>query len=620
MTAHDDALEFRILGSFEAFARGKPLEVAAGKQRALLAVLLLSAGEVVSTDRLIDALWDEDPPASALNSVHIYVSQLRKVLGNGHLETRGQGYLLALEPEQIDLGCFEHLLGEGRELLAEGEAEPAAEALRQALGLWRGPPLSDFASEPFSHGEIARLEELRLAAHEDRIEADLAVGRHAELVPELEALVRRHPLRERLRAQLMLALYRSGRQADALGAYEQAHRMLAEELGLDPGRTLQELQGAILRHDAELDPPGRAPPWAIRARRRPGRKRVGLAAVALLIVAAAVIAVALGSQDEAAPPVVPPNSLVRIDPSTLKPTDVISIGDAPDIAVAAGGFVWVTHHVLRDIDSAALRDAGDRTLTRVDPSTGDVAVVGGGLAPCGLTADPSGDLWVANCYASGSGPRANVLRIDASTLDFGPTWPVPGGKGFFRGLTYGGGSLWVSAVAGGASSSNRHTLTEIDPRTGAQRSIRLTAPASPLAWAEGYGDLWMSNFDAGTVSRLHAATRALETVGRAGTNPAFLVVDGDVVWVSDWAAPRVVRLRAVGSGKPRAISLPVSEPTAGVWNVAAGAGAVWATTPRDGALWRIDPETNHVTRITVPHLPTWVTVGDDELWLTVRGG
>ena len=247
-------MEFRVLGPFEVCEGEQALEIGAGKQRALLAVLLLRSGEVVSTDRLIDALWDEDPPASALNSIHVYVSQLRKTLGNGHLETRGHGYLLALDSEELDLGRFERMLGEGRALLAEGEAERAAEVLRAALALWRGPPLSDFASEPFARGEIARLEELRLSALEERVEADLALGRHAELVAELEALVHEHPLRERLRAQLMLALYRSGRQAEALAAYQQARSMLADELGLEPGRSLRELEGAILRQDSQLDP------------------------------------------------------------------------------------------------------------------------------------------------------------------------------------------------------------------------------------------------------------------------------------------------------------------------------------------------------------------------------
>jgi streptogramin lyase len=362
------------------------------------------------------------------------------------------------------------------------------------------------------------------------------------------------------------------------------------------------------------------PPLAISDRPKPDRrKRLALAAAAAVLVAGAIaLALALVSGGKS-PPVVLANSLVSVDPKTMKPTKVVSIGSAPDIVVAAGGFLWVTHHILRDVNSPLIRNAGDRTLTRYDPSTGDVVVVGGGLAPCGLTADPSGDVWVANCYASG-GPSADVVRIDASTLEFKATWRVPAGTGFYRGLAYGGGSLWVAAPFEDTS-ANGYRLTEVDPRTGAQRSIKLNNPAASLAWSEGYGDLWMSNFDYGTLSRMHAATRVMKRVDGVATNPGQLVVDGDIVWVGDWAAPRVVRLSAVGSSKPRTISLPVNNTTAGVWNVAASADAVWATTPRAGALWRIDPETNDVTRITIPHLPSWVTVdANGELWLTVRAG
>jgi DNA-binding SARP family transcriptional activator len=239
-----DTFEFRLLGPFEVSADGRSLDVGSGKRPALLALLLLRAGDVVSTDGLIDALWGERVPASAANSVHIYISRLRKALGNGRLETHGRGYMLRLEAEELDLARFERQLAEGRELLIWGDAPRAAETLRAALALWRGQPLADFASEPFAQGEIARLEELRLSAMEERIEADLALGRHAELVPELEALAREHPFRERLRAQLMLALYRSGRQADALAAYQQARGTLREELGLEPGRGLQDLERA----------------------------------------------------------------------------------------------------------------------------------------------------------------------------------------------------------------------------------------------------------------------------------------------------------------------------------------------------------------------------------------
>jgi streptogramin lyase len=359
------------------------------------------------------------------------------------------------------------------------------------------------------------------------------------------------------------------------------------------------------------------PPLAISAPREPNRrKRVALAAAALLVVGATAVALVVVSRDEAPPPVLP-NSLVRIDPRTLKPTDVFPIGGAPDITVAAGGYLWVTHHILRDdgSETEVLRDAGDRTLTRVDPSTGEVVVVGGGLAPCGLTADPSGDVWVANCFASGSG--ANVVRIDAATLDFEATWPVPSRYGYYRGLAYGGGSLWVSPVVADTAPSGQW-LTQVDPRTGAQQPIRPAHPTGALAWSEGYGDLWLNHFDLGSLTRMHAATRVMQTVEGVATHPAFPVIDGDVVWVADWAAPRVVRLRADGPSQPRSVALPARNRGAGVWNVATGFGAVWAATPRDGALWRIDPRAADVTRIPIAHLPVWVTAGDDELWLTVR--
>jgi DNA-binding SARP family transcriptional activator/streptogramin lyase len=624
LAGSEDVIEYRILGPFEASRGGQPLELGAGRQRALLVLLLLHAGDVVSTDRLIDALWGERPPPSALNSVHVYVSQLRKALGNGHLETRGRGYLLALEPEQLDLDRFERLVGDGRDLLASGDANRAAEALRGALALWRGSPLSDVASEPFAQSEIARLEELRLAAVEERIEADVALGRDAELVPELEALTREHPLRERLRAQLMLALYRSGRQSEALEAYQQARRLLLRELGLEPGRALQELEAAILRQDAQLDPPRRPPRAARRARRRSRRLAIG---AALVLAAAAAVAGVAHTGGDSGPPAVVPNSLVRVDPKTLEPTEVVPIGDAPDLVVLAGGYAWVTHYVLRDTPDGSLRNAGDRTLTRVDLSTGEDEVVGGGLAPCGLAADPSGDVWVANCFVRGSGGTASVVRVDAATLDFdaGP-WPVPGGDDFYRGLAYGGGSLWLSEPAAKCENGLacrldprvHETITEIDPLNGRWHAIPLGLPASPLAWSD-HGDLWMSNFAVGSVSRFDAATkRVVETIEGVAINPGHIVVDGQTVWVADWSAPQVVRLRTVGRPSLQRVRLPVEKPL-GVWNVAAGAGAVWATTPRDGALWRIDAKTTEPTRIPMPYLPTGVAANDDGVWVTVRG-
>jgi DNA-binding SARP family transcriptional activator len=246
-------VEFRILGPLEVVQDGESVILGAAQQRALLAVLVLHRGEAVSTDRLIDELWGERPPATAAKTVQVYVSHLRKALGAGVIVTEGRGYRLAVEPEQVDVGQFEALCAEGRRALAGGDTARARDRLGSALGLWRGEPLADFAYEPFAQAAIGRLKEARLAAFEDRLDADLAAGINGELIPEIESLVVANPLQERLRGQLMVALYRAGRQADALSVYRQASELLREELGLEPSRRLQELERSILEQDVSLD-------------------------------------------------------------------------------------------------------------------------------------------------------------------------------------------------------------------------------------------------------------------------------------------------------------------------------------------------------------------------------
>ena len=248
-------MRFALLGPFEvADDQGRELALGGLKQRAVLAILLLHANEVVSTERLIDELWAERPPASAAKTLQVYVSNLRKALGDGVLVTRSRGYVLQTEQGEVDADRFQALLGEGRGKLSAGDPRGAGELLRQALGLWRGPSLGDFAYESFAKGEIARLEEARLAALEDRIDADLALGEHAVLVGELRALAREHPLRERLCGQSMIALYRAGRQTDALAVYRELSKLLREELGLEPSPTLQTLELSILQRHLSLEP------------------------------------------------------------------------------------------------------------------------------------------------------------------------------------------------------------------------------------------------------------------------------------------------------------------------------------------------------------------------------
>jgi DNA-binding SARP family transcriptional activator len=248
------ALEFRVLGPLEVLRAGEPVDLGSAKQRALLAVLLTHANEVVPIDRLIDDLWGETPPESAPNALQVYVSGLRKVLERDRLVTRRPGYMLEVGIDELDALQFEQWAAQGRAALETGDPAAALHHLAAALSLWRGPALADFAYEPFAAADAARLEELRISAIEDRVDADLALGRHREVVGTLDGLVTEHPLRERLSGQRMLALYRSGRQAEALRAYQSLRKRLAEELGIDPSPALQQLEAAILAQDPALDP------------------------------------------------------------------------------------------------------------------------------------------------------------------------------------------------------------------------------------------------------------------------------------------------------------------------------------------------------------------------------
>jgi DNA-binding SARP family transcriptional activator len=307
-------LDFRLLGSLEVFEGARSVVIGSGKRRSLLALLLLHGNEVLSADRLIDELWGEDPPPTAAKGLQVYVSQLRKELQNGAdrdgvLVTRANGYVLVLGPDDVDVHRFERSVDAGERALAAGELDHAAQRLRQGLALWRGPALADFTYEPFAQPEIARLDELRLVAVEQRIEADLALGRHAQLVGELEGLVREHPMRERIRGQLMLALYRCGRQAEALETYRDGRRHMNDELGLELGPELRELEAKILAQSPELAAPAKPRRRAPRERDEwsedpaPRRRRLHPAyaiIVAAALLGGAALAAVLRSDDGAA--------------------------------------------------------------------------------------------------------------------------------------------------------------------------------------------------------------------------------------------------------------------------------------------------------------------------------
>src|SRR5215211_4797057 len=358
----ESAVAFRLLGPLEIAIDGRTVELPRRKQRLLLTLLLLRREEVVSTVQLVEQLWGDNPPKAAVGSLRNLVSELRKLLGSEVVHTRAAGYSLGVEPDSVDVHRFEQLVADQtREERAEGRAQ----RLREALALWRGPPLSEFGAEPFAQVEIARLEELRMVAREELIEAELELGQHTKLVGELEVLVSEQPLRERLRAQLMIALYRSGRQAEALAAYRDARRMLADELGLEPSEDLQQLERAILRQDPALTGPAstrrtrtvsRTPPAPAVTPRRLRPLRLGIALGAVVgdvVIGSRPVAVAFGggavwvaNADD--------STVSRIDPQTRKVTKSVRVGtDVRDLTTGFGS-IWVA-------------DGKGGTLTRIDP-------------------------------------------------------------------------------------------------------------------------------------------------------------------------------------------------------------------------------------------------------------
>jgi DNA-binding SARP family transcriptional activator len=578
MTAPEGKREFRILGPLEAREDGRALAIGTGKQRALLALLLLDAGDVVSTDRLIDALWGERPPASALNSVHVYVSQLRKVLGEECLITSGHGYLLTLDPEQVDLGRFERLLGEGRELLAEGEAKRASNVLQAGLALWRGPPLADLASEPFAQGEIARLEELHLAALEERIEADLALGRHGELVPELEALVRANPLRERLRAQLMLALYRSGRQAEALETYRRARMTLVEEVGLEPGRRLQELECAILSQDPTLDLP--APATEARLARPERRKRVLLLCAGLLVLAAAIAGTLVAITEGSGLSPIGPTSLGVIDPTKNELVDEIPLGFKSSLIAAGEGHIWVA-------------DPGGSTLVKIDPRTHDVDRLGvqaEGI-PIGLTVG-HGAVWLSVLR----GARKFVLELEPEYATPRPKEIPVGG-----GLTRGDDAIWVTDEDSGS-------LWRIDPQGGhpsrlaeglSATSVAITPEA---AWVAGLSGL--TKIDAVTGVDLGEIEPA--PPGEIGS----VAVGLGAAWFTSSAARRLWRI------DPRSVettqTFPVGE---GPSDLTVDGRFVWSANSGDGSVTRVDRRGN-VDTIRIGSAPGGIVAAYGKVWVS----
>jgi ABC-type transport system substrate-binding protein/DNA-binding SARP family transcriptional activator len=585
-----EVIDYRLLGPLEVACDGRALDLGGRKQRILLASLLLHANQPVHRDVLIAHIWGEHPPAGPDHAVDVYIWRLRKKLDPGAdgpcVLTQPGGYLLQATQEQVDVARFERLAEDARCLLAAGAAGRAAQGFREALTLWRGAALADFRNEPFAQAEIARLAQLRAEVVEDRIDADLALGRHTALISELEALVAAQPLRERPYQQLMIALYRSGRQADALAVYRRARRTLVDELGIEPGQPLRQTERAILRQDPSLDPPGRevagpapaagtgtapAPPA------RPVRRRRLLAAAAALAVTVALLVAATthGSARLAARP----DSVGVIDGAQGNLSAVVTrVGRPSGIAYGAGA-VWVT-------------DSADNLLLRIDSAGQVIDRIPVGRGAAGVTVG-DGEVWVANELDGtvsevnpGSGTQVRVIRVGV-----GPST-----------IAFGYGSVWVANVTS-------DTLSGIDAATG---DVTVTTPldSSPADLAVGAGAIWVTSQQTGELLRVDPANGRLVQAIAIGQSPDGVAVGADSVWVAD-AGGTAARFD-LRTGRVRTIR--VGGAPAGV---AYADGAVWVANGISGTVARIEPGTGVVRLVRVGNEPTALAAAGHRVWATV---
>ena len=608
-------LEFCVLGPVEVCEGGRKLPLGGPKQRALLADLILNAGTVVSTARLIDDVWGDTSPATAGHTVEAYIARLRRVLRDGSrpevLLTRPPGYLLDAEPGHVDVLRFGQLVKEGTAAAGRGEHEEASALLDAALALWRGEALADVADVPFAGAAARRLADQRLLALERRIDSDLQLGRAKDLIPEVEALAVSHPYHEPFYRQLMLALYRSGRQSDALGAFRRARGLLVGDLGIEPGPDLRKMERAILRQDPGLEmppaahpqmpgplgaaptggPPGPAPASA-RRRRRP----LALIAAGVTVAVVLAVAVPLALRAEQASASVPADGIGVLSGSGTSITSALAMPATLASLVVGGGSVWAT-------------STQDNTVYRIDPGTRAITQSIPAGAGAGGIAYSDGDVWVANASAGtvsriGGAAGQVVQTIGAGSeptgvaAGLGSVWVTdPVGSAVYRidpssgqltatiglttppyGIAIGAGSVWVTSPAD-------DSVTRIDPVAG-QPVQTISVGADPAAIAYGFGSVWVANGLDSTVSRIDPGTgRVTETIP-VGNGPSALAVGGTGVWVADAAAGTVARIdpaagRMVSSLRVGEPALAVAMVRGAAW---VGVGVGYANRHRGGTL------------------------------------
>jgi YVTN family beta-propeller protein len=529
---------------------------------------------------MIDELWGVPPPESAANMLQGYVSHLRKALEPGRargkhelLVSRPPGYVLQIRRNQLDAERFAELAAEGRGLLADGDATVAVERCRAALALWRGPALADFLYEQFAQPHAARLEELRLAALEDRIDAEFELGRHDFLVGELRALVSEHPLRERFRGQLMAALYRCGQQAEALEVYRKGRAALQGELGLEPGPTLQELEQAILRQDPALGAPAPPPRPAFAPLRRRWPLFVGATILGGIAVAAVL---AFGHSRNSKAVAVRPNSVAVIDPAKNAVVDDIPVGEYPGPLTADGSYVYVGN-------------IGNATVTRIAADTRKIDQTFSLSRAIDLVA-VNNHLWSANGGVAGHTPFPPGTVTDLDLFSFAQR------------------TLHIGPSFEGFGSNEAST----------------TIAASP----EG-AHIWVGNKESKTLTEINPLRQSI-TARIHGVRPGEVAVTGntqtgEIVWASDQTSNLLLRIDEPSKRVTHRIAVPgqpsrLAADKRSVWVITRGTRdlAQWvltrATTP---SVWRIDPRTNApIEKIPLPLTPIRIALGAGSVWVT----
>lgn len=575
-------VEFAVLGPVEVRVNGEAAPLGGPKQRALLALLLLSRNEVVSRDRLIDGLWGERAPSSAQRSLDTYVSRLRAVLGDGRIERRPPGYVLNVEAGELDLDRFEALLEEARAVTAAGGAATARDCLRAALALWRGRALADLEYEPFAAEEAGRLEERRLLALEALNAAELDLGGGPELIGELERLVAEHLFRERLVGQLMVALYRAGRQADALAAYQAIRRRFAEELGLEPSAELRELERRILDQDAALGASVR--PRAVPRRRIKPRRRLAAAIALAAVVASVAVGLELGIGGSRASS----SGESRTGMFELAGRSSIpgaSLDDAPAAMASDGKSIW-------------LAEPNTGQVVEIDPSTREVVdrvPIGGN--PSALAVG-GGSVWAASV------PGETIYRIAPATGDI--TQKIDLGDRRVAALAFGLGRLWVAE-------ETRQELLEYDARTGRRlRAIPIDVHATALA--VGPQDIWVTDYDDGTLDEVDPRSGAGLGTVHVGDGPIAVAVGDGAVWVADNLDNLVRRVDPLSETPGAAIEVG-SYPAA----LAVDGHFVDVANEYSSSVSRIDARSNavvHTTRIAGG--PTALVSAGGRTWIGTR--